>query len=534
MDNLLLRIIASVLASGIFCACSWKMLGAMQQSGYRGVVFWRWMKKKENMFFNRLCVLALCLALSTTVTALCFSFLGTRAALGISLLPFLACGVYFCYADRKFALKVPAKRTGRLWRLLAVFALFVACVSFILIALLAFLSEWNGSQLYALIAYAPFAIMPMLLPNLLRAANACASVFENARNKKFVKRAGRTLADTKIIRVGVVGSYGKTSVKNILKTILSEKYTVVETPASYNTPIGVAKTVFSPAFADKQVLIAEMGARRAGDIAELCRLVAPDYAIFTGVCEQHIETFGSLEKVWNAKKEIFAGNTKVVCGSGLRDYVMQDASIDKQRVIFADALTAEDISYGATETKFTLRMGDSDYAVQTKLLGKAAVENILLAVTLALEMGLEMAEIVKGIAKIDYVPHRLQLLEKSNVYVLDDAYNCNPKSAEESLLALSRFSGRKCIITPGIVECGVLQEKINGALGKKIAKSCLDKVILVGDTLVGAVKTGYQKAGGDMEKLTVVKTVQDGADLFVEWMQAGDAVLFLNDLPDIY
>ena len=356
MDNLLFRIIASVLTSGVFCACSWKMLGAMQQSGYRGVVFWRWMKKKENMLFNRLCVLALCLALSTTVTALCFSFLGTRAALCISALPFLACVVSFCYADRKFALKVPAKWTGRLWRLLAMFALFVACVGYIVISVLAFLAKWNGSQLYALIAYAPFAIMPMLLPILLRAANAFVGIFENARNKRFVKRAGRVLADTKIIRVGIVGSYGKTSVKNILKTLLLEKYTVVETPASYNTPMGIAKTVFSPEFADKQVLIAEMGARKAGDIAELCELVAPDYAIFTGVCEQHIETFGSLEKVWNAKKEIFVGNAKVVCGNGLRDYVVQDASIDKQRAIFADALAATDIVFGATETTFTLHI----------------------------------------------------------------------------------------------------------------------------------------------------------------------------------
>ena len=534
MDNLLFRIIAGIATGGIFCACSWKMLGAMQQSGYKGGTFWRWLKKKENMLFNRLGMLAMCLALSTTITAFSFSFLGTHLALCVSAVPFFICGVYFCYADRKFALKVPVKRTGRLWRLFAVFALFVVCGSYIFISLLAFLAEWNGSQLYALVAYVPFALMPLFLPLLLRVANAFEGVFENVRNQKFVKRAGQVLDECEIIRVGIVGSYGKTSVKNILKTILLEKYSVVETPASYNTPIGVAKTVFSSAWKEKQVLIAEMGARRKGDIAALCDLVKPDYAIFTGVCEQHIETFGSLENIWNAKKEIFSGGTKVVCGEGLRDYIAQDISIDKEKAIFADDVTATDVVYKATGTQFVLRIGDLTYSVQTKLLGKAAVENILLSAKLALEMGLTAEEIVAGIEKIDYVPHRLQLLEKSNVYILDDAYNCNPKGAEESLLALSRFDGRKCVITPGIIECGVLEEKINGELGEKIAQNRLDKVILIGDTLVGAVKAGYEKAGGDMDKLVTAKTLEEGTGLFLEWTKTGDAVLFLNDLPDVY
>jgi len=534
MDNVFFRIIASVFTSCFFCACTWKLLGAIQQSGYNSRVFWRWARRKDNLFYNRLCVYALCVALSTTVTALCFSFLGTRVALLMSALPFVACSICFCYADRKFALKVPIQKTGRLWRLFATYALFVACVSYFWIAFLAFLAKWNGSELYALVSFAPFALLVLLLPILLYAANAVEGVFEKLRNEKFVKGAGQVLDECEIIRIGIVGSYGKTSVKNILKGILLEKYSVVETPASYNTPIGLAKTVFSPAFSDKQVLIAEMGARHKGDIKQLCDLVKPDYAIFTGICAQHMQTFGSLENVWEAKKEIFGSGAKVVCGNNLRARVQADETIEKKKVLFAEAVSVKDVCLQATETSFTLCAGQEEFLIKTKLLGGAAVENILLAATLAYEMGVSGAEIAKGIEKLDYIPHRLQLMERDGVYILDDAYNCNPKGAEESLAALARFSSRKCVITPGIIECGVLEEEINGKLGEQLADGGFDKIILVGDTLVGAVKSGYETAGGNAANIEVVKTLDEAVGLFLAWMKKGDALLFLNDLPDVY
>ena len=536
MSENVLRIIATVFSAGLFTMCTWKLLGAMQQSGYKNGVFWRWLRKKDNLFYNRLTVYALCLVLTTAVASLCFSFLGTRTALICSAAAFIGCGVWFCYADEKYALKIPVNPTGRVVRLTIVYAFLIACVSYLVIGVLALLSKINGSQLYALVAYVPFAVMPLLLPMLLCVANALTGVFENAHNKKFVKRMGQVLDESKIIRVGVVGSYGKTSVKNILQTILLEKYndSVMATPASYNTPIGVAKTVQDPAFQEKQVLIAEMGARKAGDIAQLCQMVKPNYAIFTGVCEQHIESFGSIENVWKAKSEIFDCTEKVVCGKSLQTWLEQDERIEKQKAIFQNGVEVKEIKLGATQTSFLLCVDGKEFTVTTKLLGNGAVENIFLSAMLAYEMGLTGEEIARGIAKLEYIPHRLQLLEKNGVYILDDGYNCNPKGAEESLAALARFAGKKCLVTPGIVECGVLEEKINGELGEKIAKYGFDKVVLVGDTLVGAVKAGYQKANGDESRLSVARTLDDAAASLGEWLQAGDAVLFLNDLPDVY
>ncbi len=528
MTELLFKVVASVVSACLFCVCTFKMVGAMQQAGYKNGVFWRWLKRKDNLQYNRLAVLALCLGLSTAIVSFCFSFLGVTWSLAISAAPFVLLCLIFFWADGKYALKVKTVRTGRLCRLFGLYLFFVAVVGYLLIALLGFLKDWNGSELYGLISYVPFAVMPLLLPALLCLANAVTGVFENARNKKFVKRAGTVLNETEIIRVGIVGSYGKTSVKNILKTLLSEKYTVLETPASYNTPVGIAKTVFSDEFTNKQVFIAEMGARKSGDISQLCALVKPDYAIFTGVCEQHIETFGSIENVLKEKGEILqCGARKVICGNSLRGAVEENENT-------AFACATKDVKTVLTGTQFVLTLGDEEIAVNTKLLGVGAVENVALAATLAHEMGLSTTEIARGIEKLQPVPHRLQLLENNGVYILDDGYNCNIVGAKAALSVLGTHAGRKCVVTPGIVECGILEEQINEELGEALAAANADLVILIGQTLVQPVKGGYLQAGGVEEKLQSALTLADGQKLLAEWVQAGDAVLFLNDLPDVY
>lgn len=536
MNDKILWAIASVVTACLFCFSTRNALGAMQQSGYRCKKFWGWLSRKDNLFFNRLAVLSLCLALGSAIFALCFSFLGVREALVCSCVPFFALCLLFLGSGVKYALKVPVQYTGRMKRLFVGYFILTAALAFGVIALLAFLAEVNGSTLYGLIAYVPFSVMPMLTPITLCIANGILRVFEESRNRRFIKRARQVLDEREIIRVGVVGSYGKTSVKNILKTLLSEKYAVVETPASFNTPMGVARTVFSPAFANKQVFIAEMGARKEGDIAELCALVNPDYAVFTGVCEQHIQSFGSLDGVWRAKSELLkSGVKKVVCGEGLRERVEADfAGHIGEKVVFAGASDAENLELGAAETKFALAFGEEKIEVCVPLLGKAAVENIALAVRLCVEMGMTAEEIARGLEKLQPIPHRLQLLRANGAYILDDGYNCNPLGAREAIEALCRFTGRKCIVTPGIVECGILEEKLNEDLGAWIAKARLDKVILVGDTLVGAVKSGYERAGGDMQALCVAHTLDDAKTILGEWIGREDAVLFLNDLPDVY
>jgi UDP-N-acetylmuramoyl-tripeptide--D-alanyl-D-alanine ligase len=192
------------------------------------------------------------------------------------------------------------------------------------------------------------------------------------------------------------------------------------------------------------------------------------------------------------------------------------------------------VDTGAVTTAFTMKVYGENIEFKTALLGRMAAENIRLAVMLCVELGMTAEEIMRGIEKLQPVPHRLQLTHNNGVYILDDGYNCNPKGAEEALKALARFAGRKCLVTPGIVECGVLEEKINGELGEKIASFHFEKTILVGNTLVACVKKGFENAGGDMETLTVVESLDKAQTILKGYLQEGDAVLFLNDLPDVY
>ncbi len=534
MTDVVKNLLAALIASIILCLSTVKMLGVEQQSGYKNPSFWQWLKRKDNLFFNRLSVLSLCLALSTTIVSLCFSFLGTKWALLLSGVPFFLLLLVFWRVDEKYALKVPVANTRRVRRLFWIYLLFTTFFSYVLIAVLGFLSDVNGSTAYALVAYVPYAILPICLPLLLCCANAVCSVFEKKNNERYVKRAGQVLDEREITRVAVVGSYGKTSVKNILKTLLSEKYSVVETPASYNTPMGIAKTVFSEEFADKQVFIAEMGARKKGDIAELCALVRPDYALFTGVCAQHIASFGSEENVFKEKSEILrCGAKKVVCGERLRPQV-ENAFKETSNVAFIGENEVKNLRLSGVKTAFTLVFNGEEMEVEVPLLGRFSAENVALAAALCLEMGLTKEELERGIAKLQPVPHRLQLTENGGVYILDDGYNCNVEGAKAALEVLGLYEGRKCVVTPGIVEGGILEESLNGALGKEIATREFDKVILVGDTLVGAVKKGYLEGDGDGERLTTVKTLAAAQEALAQWLQAGDAVLFLNDLPDVY
>lgn len=528
MNDVVLRIVAAAVTAFLLCFSSMKLLGAMQQSGYKNGSFFRWLKRKDNLQYNRLAVLALCLVLAPTVTALCFSFLDEQIALLISAIPFFGLVLLYGYADGKYALRVPVKRTGRLMRLFAIYWLFTACVAYVWIAACAAFADLHGGTLYGLMQYLPVGILPALLPFLLMGANACTGFFEEYRNGNFVKCAGQVLDQQKMIRIGVVGSYGKTSVKNILKTLLSERYSVIATPESYNTPIGIAKTVLSNECEGKQIFIAEMGARRTGDIKALCELVKPDHAVFTGICEQHIATFGNLENVWTEKSEILkCGAKKVVCGSSLAKWLK---NTDEHTLVLEEETS---VQLGAMATAFTLDLYGERMPVKTKLLGKAAVENIRLAVAICVELGMTAEEILRGIEKLEPIPHRLQCTEQNGVYIIDDGYNCNPKSAEEGIAALQRFGGRTCIVTPGIVECGVLEEKINRELGEKIAAAHFDKVIFVGTTLVNVVKGGYEEKG-DKEKCVVVSTLEGAKEELSKWLQKGDAVLFLNDLPDVY
>ncbi len=516
----------ALVAAVLFFLCSYRTAGVLQQENYKGSAYLKWYYAKGNMQNRRMGLLSISLLLGIAVFNLCFSFLSAKGANAVAVLPFAGLCLLYVYADKKYALKVPLRHTRRAVRLgvcyFLVLVLFCTGLGFGMTA-----TDYAvGKGWMTLLRYVPFGLVPLFFPLLLAAANAIAKIYETPVNRRFIRKAKGALAESGCIRIGVTGSFGKTSVKNFAAAILSVRYRVRVTPASFNTPIGIALDVNREGL-DCDVYLAEMGARKRGDISELCDMVCPDYGIVTGVCPQHLETFGSLEAIAE-EKGVLARRAKKGCvlGASAQGHIPEGALCEGKD------FAAEEIVCTADGTDFVLRLPEGKIPVHTQLLGRHAAQDIALAAALASLLGMSAEEIGEGIGKIVPVPHRLQKICANGRFILDDSYNSNVEGAANAVETLRLFGGKKFVVTPGLVELGMLEEAENEKLGAALVG--LDEIILVGETLVLAVRTGYLAAGGDAERIRVVPTLQKAQDILAEELSEGDCVLFLNDLPDKY
>ncbi len=508
--------------SAILSYCALPLFGILQQENYASGDAVKWYVKKKNMLRRRYQLLALCVVLITALLGLCFSFLGAFAEI-IEAAGYIGLCALFAFAFRK-ALKVPVDFTKRLIRLfictyLLIFAALFGCGIGLFCA-----EEAIGHPLALALRMAPVGLFPALLFAFVAAANCVMKAYEIPRGRYFIKKAARALAESACIKVGVTGSFGKTSVKTYAAQMLSGKFRVIATPASYNTPIGIAKTVNNGGL-DCDIFLAEMGARHVGDIKELCEMVKPSVGVVTGVCAQHLETFKSLENIMREKGELARAAEKVVLGESV-------ASMREDAFAAGRDFKAENIDICCDKTTFTLVIGENRAVVETRLLGRHAAEDIAISAALCYMLGMTFEEIVAAIPRLNPVPHRLERSESGGVVILDDSYNSNPAGAKNAVEVLRLSAGKKVIVTPGLVELGELDEEANEALGRELVG--LDTVVLVGETRVLAVRNGYKENGGDEEKLKIVPTLAAAQIVLSEILQVGDTVLFLNDLPDKY
>lgn len=525
---LILLILFGGVLAGVFTACcGGRALAVLQQQNYSGAALVKWFGKRGNSFRKRLCYLTLFELLLVALFLLCFSFAGNLAAGLCSAVPFFGLEAVFLYAEHKVAVKVPLRRTARAKRLIGCYA-FLLCALYVGLGFaLAAISFAVEAAWFTLFRFLPLCLIIPFTPFVLALASWLMKVYEIPHSAKFVKQAKHTLAQSPCKKIAVTGSAGKTSVKNILKTVLGSKYRVMATPSSYNTPLGIARYVNAEG-ADCDFFIVEMGARKKGDISELCDMVCPDFGMVTSVNPQHLQTFGSIEAI-ASEKGVLAVRSKEGCAVGIS--AAQKGIVGT--MVEGEDFSAEEIELTPTGTAFSLSFGGNSYRVTTKLLGKNAAHNIAMAAAVSLACGMSAEEILAAIPKLEPVPHRLQPIVKNGLTVLDDSYNCNTDGAEDALSLLRTFAGKKAVVTPGIVELGELEERENEKLGEMLVG--LDRVILVGETLVLSVRNGYLREGGNPAKLVVVPTLEKAQEELAQTeLGSGDAVLFLNDLPDCY
>ncbi|MDR3051533.1 MAG: UDP-N-acetylmuramoyl-tripeptide--D-alanyl-D-alanine ligase [Oscillospiraceae bacterium] len=440
------------------------------------------------------------------------------------------CGLLLYMAQRRAPAKKPLVFTHRAKRLCAVL--------WAVQALLALLP----SMAFGLFApYVPWAaaLCALLAPLVLALAAWLAQPMEARINRRFFRDAQRRLAARPgLIRIGITGSYGKTSTKFLLQTLLSEKYETLATPASFNTPMGVTRVIREQLKPTHQVFIAEMGARHVGDIREMCELVRPVVGILTSVGPQHLETFGTLARVAATKYELIEalppdGTAFFARDGGICEQLYAKCPVPKR--LAGASLAVEDLRVGPQGSAFTLVDGAGRrVACETRLLGQHNIDNLLLCCEVALHLGLGPDELARGIAKLQPVEHRLQLLATGNgVTVIDDAFNSNPAGAKAALAVLAAFPPRRIVVTPGMVELGEQQDELNRAFGRQMAAAA-DIAILVGRRQTEPIAQGLLDAGFAPENLHCVATLDESTALLGSLVHAGDTVLYENDLPDNY
>ena len=438
----------------------------------------------------------------------------------------LALGVLCWILDARRKEKKPLRVTARVKRLLGALAL--VCL------LLTLALARTGCACF----------LPALLPVWLALALAAVWPVERGIYELYFRDARRVLDSRKdLIRIGITGSYGKTSVKFILGTLLQERFEVLVTPASFNTPMGLASVIRGRLQPGTQVFVAEMGARHRGDIRELCRLVHPRYGVLTSVGPQHLDTFGTLERIRETKYDLIRALPPEGCAffaedGGICRELYDRTALPKRLVSLrgedgAD-LWAEDVRATPEGSRFTLCAAEERVPCETRLLGEHNISNILLAASVCRELGMTLREIARGVARLQPVEHRLQLLPNpGGMTIIDDAFNANPRGVEAALRVLAQFPPRRIIVTPGLVELGGEEADYNRRMGGEIAGAA-DIAVLVGRKHTGPIAEGLRAAGFPEEEIHTVGSLEEASALLGRIGRAGDTVLFENDLPDNY
>ena len=343
--------------------------------------------------------------------------------------------------------------------------------------------------------------------------------------------------------IGITGSYGKTSSKNILNDILSVKYNVLPTPKNFNTPVGLTITINNYLDKFNDYLIAEMGAFKRGEIKYLCDYVKPKYGILTKVGTAHLESFGSQENIQKGKFELIESLPHDGIGILNGDDPLQVSYKLKNdcKILFI-GIDNKDVDVRASNIKLsnsgstfdvTFKGDKKKYKFETKLLGQANIYNILAGIALGKELGLTIKQLQTGVKRVNTIEHRLEMKKYYDINIIDDAYNSNPVGAKMALDVLKLMPGKRIVVTPGMIELGSMQKKLNKEFGMQIADS-VDEVILVGKNQTKDIYDGIISKKFKKDNIHIINDVKEAFPMMQKLKDKETFVLLENDLPDIF
>lgn len=332
--------------------------------------------------------------------------------------------------------------------------------------------------------------------------------------KKQAKNKLHDMSNLKII--AITGSYGKTSIKNFLSHILSKKYNLYMTPRSVNTIGGIVADINNELPENTEIYVAEAGAREQGDIYTIATFLEPQTVVISKVGLAHIEYFKFLENIKATKLEIMQSPK-------LENAYIHNSVTDEPHpkvTFFGDEI--KDIDATLEGTRFALEIGSERLEFETKILGNFQTMNIAVAVRIAKDLGMSNEEIIRAVASLEAVPHRLEMIKAGGKLIIDDGYNGNIDGMKEGIRLCSLHEGRKVIVTPGLVESS---DELNLELIEAINKT-FDLVIVTGSLNVDLFSKNLKVANKIF--LSNKTKLQD---ILANQTKAGDIILFANDAP---
>lgn len=446
--------------------------------------------------------------------------------------------------------KKPLKFTPRVKRMIASDIVLCVLLFVIPVAVVALMGLLDIEAMKTFPLGAFLLLLTGLQKIMIMAANKVNRPIEKGVNNHYINDAKRILKENPDLTIiGVTGSYGKTSVKFYLETLLRQRYRVLVTPESYNTPMGIVITIRKFLKPTHEIFVCEMGARYVGEIKEDCDLVHPHHGLITSIGPQHLDTFESMENIQKTKFELADAvpDGGMLFLNGDNEYIVEELERRKgSRPLYDDPVMyhsqkigsgyyASDIVITNHGTDFTVNAPDGESErFSMKLVGMHNVINVMGAIAVAHEFDIPLAELRIPVRRIQSVPHRMEMKNHGDVTIIDDAFNSNPIGSKAAVETLAIMDGMRILITPGMVELGEDEAEYNRKFGT-YAADCCDRIFLVGRKHTEPIKEGILSKGFPEKHLEVFDKVEDAISrAYAVKTDQHKYILLENDLPDNY
>ena len=519
---------------GVYMVLNFKYdIQMFQQNSYRADRFWKWLKPNMGSAWRLVDVACLFLMFAVLLNY-------KLAAMAVALVCLAKIALIL---RRKY--KKPLVFTRRVWRLYSLTAVLAVAAETVAAICTSNTAVEYGGYPGATITIGTLLLLTIFSWAVMLLAHFILVPVEKMIQQRYIndaKRILRSMPDLTVI--GITGSYGKTSTKHYLTHILSEDYDVLMTPGSFNTPMGVVRTVREYLKPYNQIFVCEMGAKQKGDIKEICDIVHPKIGIITAVGPMHLESFKTIENVCATKFELADALPSEGLAVVNNDFdqcaarKVENAEILRYGISNPDGCQykAVNVKYTPLGTAFTVTGPDGlSFDIETRLLGECNVSDLLAAIVTALRLGVSPEKIRYAVATIQPVEHRLSIKQTpGGVTIIDDAFNSNPAGSKMAVDVLAHFKdGQRIIVTPGMIELGSQQEELNREFGRYIGEN-LDIAIVVGEYNRDAIAGGIRATDFNTDHLYIAASFNEAQKILAGILKSGDTVLYENDLPDTF